>query len=274
MPYPILKLSYGLRGRLRDLMTPIEAYDIQVAAGSNSNDLQPLQETRNVCAVIIKDNTVALMFDSLREKPENIEEIEDNLLFCCTGLFKVCDGTDEVLDSPSMDRLCLTKTNKLVIESEAVTVNQLEKIARKTGDLLCFFELATGIVPFHHILSNFPNLAQLQCNSLYKNWAADLLNVENTQLTYINILDCQYEDLISFKPEEMIQILHKKLRIYARCSTSADINLANVVQKLKSEIQPLLHRDSIPDHPGTFTVDLNNANEHEELFFKLLKNIH
>uniref|UniRef100_A0A7E4UQD4 DUF4224 domain-containing protein n=1 Tax=Panagrellus redivivus TaxID=6233 RepID=A0A7E4UQD4_PANRE len=47
MPYPLEKLQYGLRRRLRELATPAEAHALQIAAHDYSG-LQPIQKIRVV----------------------------------------------------------------------------------------------------------------------------------------------------------------------------------------------------------------------------------
>uniref|UniRef100_A0A7E4VGS9 FBA_2 domain-containing protein n=1 Tax=Panagrellus redivivus TaxID=6233 RepID=A0A7E4VGS9_PANRE len=52
MPYPILKLPYGLQRRLRSLSTRKELYRLQIAIGLEKNYLRPLQ----MCNTYPKDH--------------------------------------------------------------------------------------------------------------------------------------------------------------------------------------------------------------------------
>uniref|UniRef100_A0A7E4ZXF0 NR LBD domain-containing protein n=1 Tax=Panagrellus redivivus TaxID=6233 RepID=A0A7E4ZXF0_PANRE len=116
MPYPILKLPYDLRCRLRELITPVEAYEFQIAVGNEIDGLKPLE--RIMKAVNVMTNAKGIFYyDTLQAmQKKKITTFDDNVIYQCNRLI-FYDVSDELYKLGTLESKYESKDLQLKIRN-------------------------------------------------------------------------------------------------------------------------------------------------------------
>uniref|UniRef100_A0A7E4VUL4 F-box domain-containing protein n=1 Tax=Panagrellus redivivus TaxID=6233 RepID=A0A7E4VUL4_PANRE len=234
-PYPIKSLPYPFSQRLRQLLAPFEALNLQLAAGKIPTEWNPLVLVLTVQYLLFKadkQNELRISYDGIDGMPlpsDNYQQI-----FRCLNLVTFRALSEENLAHPKLKQISIRTDGTVEILNGNVTIKYLKSLALLCTEATELRMLNTSYdedATLTCIFDLFPTVKRITTNNVYKGWVTELVDSNIYQLKEL-VIACEsqkYDDVFGFKPAEMRLFIenHSNLnRVDIRylCANDDDVN--------------------------------------------------
>uniref|UniRef100_A0A7E5A059 FBA_2 domain-containing protein n=1 Tax=Panagrellus redivivus TaxID=6233 RepID=A0A7E5A059_PANRE len=201
MPYPINKLPYGLRRRLAELATPVERYQLQVAAGDASICPPKLQQARHTLNDICNDGLNYYYI------PESWNE--DDLVLCTEIFYVHLSDLQEF--TPEITGHILFEPQKMVLRRFSETTTLSEVLPSNVSSQNVSF-LKTDNLRYDGFAELFALFPRLGCfiyestKTFPSTWMSDILKHQKQGLSDLRFF-CPLDQLKNWDIDELMLFL-------------------------------------------------------------------
>uniref|UniRef100_A0A7E4ZW92 FBA_2 domain-containing protein n=1 Tax=Panagrellus redivivus TaxID=6233 RepID=A0A7E4ZW92_PANRE len=213
MPYPIATLPYPFRRRLRQLLSPAELYQLQIATGSldDNKDLLPLQTCNFIENLVFEKDDTKIALIWAKSFAEKIK-LSGNNLYNVKNVH-LGNLNESTLSDLEFHNVVTTNIANLHIVGCEVTIHFLASLSRRKVKptflkIHSWSSLCTGTAKFSQLFEVFPTLEECSFkNFLMSGWVESMVDYGRTNLEVMSIWNSNFRIMVDFKPVKLYQFV-------------------------------------------------------------------